>query len=183
MSSTFARRGDNWPVAIPLSRDEQLIVTTRAHARVLIGPIVVLLVVSAAVGWGIAALPGGWRPIGEYAVAAAGTLIALVFVCRPVLRWATTTTTLTTRRVITRWGLVRRGGHDLPLNRVVDVTHSRGIGDLAFGSGTLVLATVAGERITLRNLPHIRDMRQAVSELVADEPPWNTTDTMPGESS
>ena len=72
-----------------------------------------------------------------------------------------------------------RTGHDLPLNRVVDVTYRRRPGDLGFGSGTLLLTTVAGHLLRLNNLPRIKDMYQAVSELVADvaprtepEEPW-----------
>ncbi|GAA2179108.1 PH domain-containing protein [Brooklawnia cerclae] len=166
-------------MATRLSPDEDLVITTRPHARVLIGPVVALLVVSAVVGWGLAAVPEDWRPVGQYAVAGAGALAAVMLVVRPLVRWATTTTTLTTRRIVTRWGLVRRGGHDLPLNRVVDVTHTRGAGDLVFGSGTLVLTTMGGERVALRNLPHIRDMRHAVSELVADESPWDAPGELP----
>ena len=68
---------------------------------------------------------------------------------------------------------------DQALNRVVDVTYRRRPGDLGFGSGTLLLTTVAGHLLRLDNLPRIKDMHQAVSELVADvaprtepEEPW-----------
>lgn len=154
-----------------LYHGEELVTTTRPHARVLVWPVVALMVFSGMVGVGLAMVPPEHRPWGQQVVASVCAVLCLVFVVLPVLRWATTSTTLTTRRLIVRSGWLRRINRDLPLNRVVDVAYTRKAGDLLFGSGTLLLTTVAGSRFRLDNLPRIKAMQQAVSELAAESVP------------
>jgi len=154
-----------------LNDGEELVTTVHPHPRVLVWPILALLVLAALVGVGLAAVPPAYRPVGQQVVAGLGAVLALVLVGRPVLRWATTSTTVTTQRLITRSGVLRRAGNDLPLNRVVDVGYHRRSGDLGFGSGTLLLTTLSGHLFHLDNLPRIKDVYQAVSELVADVGP------------
>ncbi|MDI9627691.1 MAG: PH domain-containing protein [Acidobacteriota bacterium] len=162
-----------------LDQGEEVVTTTRPHAQVLIWPILALLIISALVGVGFAVVPVAERQWGWLVVAGVGALLTLFGVLNPLLRWASTTTTLTTQRLSTRSGLLWRTGYDLPLNRVVDVAYRRRLGDFGFGSGTLLLTTVAGQLLRLDHLPRIKDMHQAVSELVADlapvtesEEPW-----------
>lgn len=162
-----------------LNQGEELVTTTRPHARVLIWPVVALLIISALAGVGLAVVSEDDRQWGHPVVAGVGVALVLLLVVNPLARWASTSTTLTTQRLRTRSGILGRTGHDLPLNRVVDVTYRRRPGDLGFGSGTLLLTTVAGHLLRLNNLPRIKDMYQAVSELVADvaprtepEEPW-----------
>lgn len=166
-------------MAQELHPGEELITTTRPHARVLVWPVMLLMALSALAGAGCAWVPLAHRPWGQQGVALACGVLGLVFVVRPVFRWASTSTTLTTQRLIARSGWLRRANHDLPLNRVIEVGYSRRAGDLVFGSGTLLLTTVAGGRLRLDNLPRIKAMQQAVSELatesvpqISEEPIW-----------
>lgn len=161
-------------MALDLYPGEELVTTTRPHARVLVWPVVWLMLLSAVAGAGIAMVPTDYRPWGQQGVAVVCAVLALVFVVRPVLGWATTSTTLTTHRLIARSGWLRRASNDLPLNRLVEVAYSRRAGDLPFGSGTLLLTTVAGHRLRLDNLPRIKAMQRAVSELVSEAAPQLT---------
>ncbi len=163
-------------MAVELYKGEELVTTTRPHARVLVWPIALLMVLSALVGVGIAVVPLENRPWGQDVVAGVGALLALILVVRPVLRWAATSTTLTTDRLIVRGGLLRRRSQDLPLNRIVDVGYTRTAGDWGFGSGTLLITTLAGHRVAFDNLPRIKAMHEAVSELATatiPADPWH----------
>ena len=59
---------------------------------------------------------------------------------RPFLDWLTATYTITTKRLITREGLIARRGHDIPLMRISDVAYDEGIVDRMLGCGTLVIS-------------------------------------------
>lgn len=157
-----------------LARGEQLIISTRPHARVLTAPVLTLLVVSAVVGAGIAAMPEVHRAWGWPALGIAGCLAVIWWVLRPVLRWASVSTTLTTQRLIARSGILRRTTHEVPLNRIVEVSRSRRAADVGFGSGTLLLTTVSGALLRLDNVPRVKAMQQAVGELVSEVSPEPT---------
>lgn len=158
-------------MGVELHRAEDLVVTTRPHARVLFWPIVALLVISAATGVGLALLPAEWGRVGQLGLGLLAVLLLVVAVVRPVLRWATTSTTLTTGRLVARSGLLRRTSHAIPLSRIVEVGYTRNAGDWGFGSGTLLLTTITGSRFKLDNLPRIKAMHEATSELVAEAGP------------
>lgn len=164
---------------LQLYHGEELVVTTRPHARVLVGPIAVLLLTAALVGVGVAVAPVQYRPLAQQLVAGLGGLVVAVWVLRPIARWATTSTTLTTQRIITRSGIVRQAEHEVPLNRVIDVAMTRTPADYGSGSGTLLLTTINGHRLKLANLPHIKAMRQAVGELAAEVAPQSVAEQWP----
>ena len=60
--------------------------------------------------------------IGFFLIIAIGILW---FFVRRLLIWLTATYTITTRRLITRHGVITRKGHDIPLSRVSDVAYER----------------------------------------------------------
>lgn len=150
---------------------EQVVVSTRPHGRVLIAPIGALLALAAVVGAGLAVVPPDWRPWAQYVVGALGLVLIVVFTGRPLTRWAATRTTLTTARLVVATGVARRVRHEVPLNRITEVSFSRRAGDYGFGSGTLLLTTVAGHRLRMTNLPQIAAMAEAVSELATESVP------------
>src|SRR5687768_13570900 len=61
----------------------------------------------------------------------------LWFVARPFLLWLTSVHAVTDRRIITRWGILTRRGHDIPLKRVSDMSIEINLIDRPFGCGTL----------------------------------------------
>lgn len=148
-----------------LLEGEELINSTRPHGRVLIWPAIALICLGGLTGAGLALVPPQWRPEGQYALAGLALLTGWFMVVRPVLRWASTRTTLTTRRLLTRSGLFARVRHEVPLDRISDVAFSRRAGDLGFGSGTLLLTMASGKRLRMDNLPQVKAMAEAVGEL------------------
>src|SRR3954471_16174484 len=105
-----------------LNDGEHVILSTRTHVKALMLPAVVLIIVAGLAGY-LSSLPDGehagtWR-IVIWALAA----VPIVwFVVAPFLRWLLTTYTFTSRRLITRTGVFTRRGHDIPLNRISDIS-------------------------------------------------------------
>lgn len=158
-----------------LGADEQEVLHTRTHGKALVLPGLALVFVGAAVGAGAALIPSGARPVGQLAIGAVGVLLAIWWCVVPFLRWRTTTYTLTTRRLVTRSGIVNKRSHDLPLSRVNDVSSERGLTDRMLGCGTLVVQTAAeGGSIALVDVPDVEHVHHTMTELLlgAAEHSW-----------
>ena len=109
-----------------LGADERVAIHTRTHPKRLILPAVTLVILGVVLGVGVALIPDGARPIGQLAVALVGLVLAIWLVVLPFLRWWTTTT-VTNRRLITRWGILNKIGKDIPLMRITDVLYERSL--------------------------------------------------------
>jgi uncharacterized membrane protein YdbT with pleckstrin-like domain len=91
----------------------------------------------------------------------------VVFVAWPFLNWLASTYTVTTRRLITRHGVFTRTGHDIPLNRISDVSYERGIVDRMLGCGTLVISDASERgRVALPDVPHVEQLQLKISDLL-----------------
>jgi uncharacterized membrane protein YdbT with pleckstrin-like domain len=97
-------------------------------------------------------------------------LLLMIFLTVPVLRWRTTTYTLTTKRLQTRYGIITRRGRDIPLTRINDVSFEKGLLDRLLGAGRLVVES-AGEhgQIVLRDIPRVEYVQATLFKLVEDE--------------
>ena len=155
-----------------LNEGERVVVSTRTHVKVLLGPLLVLLVVAFAASY-LAALVG--RQVDEgslrtaalvtVAVVAAAALVAWVLM--PFLRWFFTTYTFTDRRFIQRSGIVAKVGRTIPLNRISGVDFEMGVVDRLFRCGTLVVSDASElGRVPLRDVPRVEEVqKQVVAEL------------------
>jgi uncharacterized membrane protein YdbT with pleckstrin-like domain len=148
-----------------LNEGEHVVLSTRTHVKALIVPAVVLIVVAALGGY-LTSLPDGthaatWRWI----IWVVAVLLILWFVVRPFLNWLLTTYTFTNRRLITRTGILTRRGHDIPLNRISDISYEKGLVDRIFGCGTLVISDASEEgRVRLDDIPHVEQAQLTVSD-------------------
>jgi uncharacterized membrane protein YdbT with pleckstrin-like domain len=148
-----------------LNEGEHVVLSTRTHVKALIVPAVVLILV-AAVGGYLTSLPDGahaatWR----WVIWVVAALLILWFVVRPFLNWLLTTYTFTNRRLITRTGILTRRGHDIPLNRISDISYEKGLVDRIFGCGTLVISDASEEgRVRLDDIPHVEQAQLTVSD-------------------
>lgn len=136
-----------------LAPGEEVYYHLHPHWRVLVARIVILVLAAALAGF-VAAL----APIDllRYAVFVILAIVVIVGVLRPVLRWWTTTYTLTDRRVLIRRGVLARSGRDIPLSRISDVAFRNTLGQRMLGCGTLIIES-AGEhgQVELVNVPHV----------------------------
>ena len=96
-----------------LGTDETEVLHLRTHAKALIAPAVVFLLSATAAGFLVALTPPEWQPAAGIVEFVLVVLVFLTWVVWPFLRWLTTTYTLTTRRIISRRGIINQTGHDL----------------------------------------------------------------------
>lgn len=161
------------PMGLPrklLGDGEHEVVHVRTHAKVLIWPAVLLIVVAALTGAGIALLPTSWDPIGTIVLVAVAVLVVIIWVVVPFLRWRTTTYTLTNRRIITRRGILNKRGHDLPLIRINDVSYDHSLIDRMLGCGTLRIKTASDTRpVVLPDVPDVERMHVQITEILFGE--------------
>jgi membrane protein YdbS with pleckstrin-like domain len=93
--------------------------------------------------------------------------VVLFFGVGPALAWWNRTYTLTTERLATRSGVIRRRGRDIPLTRVDDVAYEQGILDRVSGAGTLrVSAASEHGTVVLHDIPHVHAVALRMNELV-----------------
>ncbi|MCP3422407.1 PH domain-containing protein [Nocardioides pinisoli] len=145
-----------------LNPGEHVVVSTRTHPKALIGPVLVLLLLVAAVV--VLSRVTDSTAVGAVA-GAVSVLVAIWFVLRPVVAWLTTTYTFTNRRFIKRSGFIAKEGRTIPLNRISGVDFEIGVIDRVFGCGTLVVsdASTSGS-VMLHDVPDVEKVQLQVSE-------------------
>lgn len=149
--------------------DERTLVKVRTHGKAIFGPVMLGLLLSAAGAALNAVLPPGWKPIGTWVIIAVVVAMTLWFSVRPLLSWLTTSYTITTRRIITRHGLLNRFGHELPLSRIDAVSSERGLIDRMFGCGTLVFTTASERPVVLHDVPSVKEIEGLLGDLIYRE--------------
>jgi uncharacterized membrane protein YdbT with pleckstrin-like domain len=156
------------PVAISgrlLNEGESVVFTTRTHAKALLLPVLILVVVLGLAAW-LTNLTDGMVVTVGWIVAG---LLILVFVVWPFLNWLASTYTVTSRRLITRHGVFTRTGHDIPLNRISDVSYERDLIDRMLGCGTLIISDASElGRVALPDVPRVEQLQLKISELLYD---------------
>ena len=146
-----------------LNEGESVVFSTRTHAKALLLPGVLLLVSLGLAAW-LSNLTDGVVVMGGWGV---GVLVILAFVVWPFLNWLASTYTVTTRRLITRHGVFTRTGHDIPLNRISDVSYERDLIDRILGCGTLVVSDASEVgRVALPDVPRVEQLQLQISELL-----------------
>lgn len=149
-----------------LADDEYVVVHCHPHGRVLAAPVLALFVLAGVLGVLLAALPSGARPVGAWVLVGLFAVTAVVLVLVPVLRWASTSYTVTSRRIMVRAGLLHRAGVDVALNRVAEISYRRSVLDRVFGSGTIVVDTQGPAPLQLHCVPDLAGVQRMLGELV-----------------
>ncbi len=149
-----------------LNEGESLVVDTRTHPKALLLPLlmlVVLLAIGTFVQTQVDQKQVHWAVWGL-------AIIALIwFVLRPFLIWLTATYTITTRRLITRHGVITRRGHDIPLTRISDVAYEKDLIDRLLGCGTLVISDASTHgQVALPDIPRVEDVQRKLNDLLHD---------------
>jgi membrane protein YdbS with pleckstrin-like domain len=149
-----------------LGNGEHELLHLRSHGKTLIGPTLWLLLISAVAGMLLAVLPMSWRPWSAWLMVAAAVGFAIPVYLLPLLRWRTTTYTLTNHRLITRSGILNKVGHDVPVARITNVAYERSLTDRMFGCGSLVFTTSAEAPVVLHDIPRVEQVGVAISNLL-----------------
>jgi uncharacterized membrane protein YdbT with pleckstrin-like domain len=147
-----------------LNEGEDVVFDTRTHPKALLLPVLVLLVMLAVAIFLDKAIDNstvGWVVWG---VAAAVILWLSVW---PFLNWLTASYTVTTRRLITRYGVITRRGHDIPLSRVSDVAYEKDLIDRLLGCGTLVISDASTHgQVPLHDIPRVEERQRVLNDLL-----------------
>src|SRR5260370_15175302 len=155
-----------------LTHGERLVLRLHPHAKTMVRPALVLLLIVAAAITIMLVLPPSVAGHGtiRLIVGLVALLAAVIWFGTPFLRWRTTIYEVTTRRLRLREGIISRSGRDFPLNRISDVSFSQGPLDRIFGCGRLIVES-PGEtgQLVLTEIPDGRRVRAVLFELVGDE--------------
>jgi membrane protein YdbS with pleckstrin-like domain len=147
-----------------LNDGETVVISTRTHAKALLLPLLVLVVLLAV---GAVAQRLVDQDTVNLVVWALLAVAAVWWVLRPFLVWATASYTFTTRRLITRSGVITRRGHDIPLSRISDVASELGLVDRMLGCGTLVISDASTHgSVRLPDIPHVEETQRRLNMLL-----------------
>jgi uncharacterized membrane protein YdbT with pleckstrin-like domain len=147
-----------------LNEGESIVVDTRTHPKALLFPLLMLVVLLAI---GTFAQRQVDQEQVNWAVWGLVVIGIVWFFVRPVLIWLTATYTITTRRLITRHGVITRKGHDIPLTRVSDVAYERDLIDRLLGCGTLVISDASTHgQVALPDIPRIEETQRKLNDLL-----------------
>jgi uncharacterized membrane protein YdbT with pleckstrin-like domain len=154
-----------------LNDGEHVVLSTRTHVKALTVPVVVLLVVAGAAGYATSVPDGAHAGLWRLLTWLVALVVLLRLVVVPFLRWWTTTYTFTDRRLITRTGILSRSGHDVPMNRISDISYEKSLLDRVLGCGTLVVSDASETgRVELTDIPRVEEAQLAVSEALFADP-------------
>ena len=149
-----------------LNEGESIVVDTRTHPKALLLPIFALVVFLAIGVFVQTQTDHGIVHTVAWVLVGIGILW---FFVRRLLIWLTATYTITTRRLITRHGVITRRGHDIPLTRVSDVAYEKDLVDRMLGCGTLVISDASTHgQVALPDIPHVEDVQRKLNELLHD---------------
>jgi uncharacterized membrane protein YdbT with pleckstrin-like domain len=168
MSFTYALQGERLGV-VAISRKlltdgESVVVDTRTHPKALIIPVLAGLVTLAVAIFLDKHIDNG---VGSLIVWILALAVIVWFTLRPFLDWLTSTYTITTKRLITREGVLARSGHDIPLHRISDVAYDMGVLDRMLGCGTLVISDASTHgSVRLHDIPHVEAVQRRLTELL-----------------
>lgn len=143
-----------------LGTDEHVVRVMREHVKHLFGAAAVCLLALA--GLVVVLLVGpdtGFFAFLDTVGWIAFVVLVVVFGVWPYLVWRMRSYTLTTERLATRQGVLRRSGRDIPLARINDVAFEQGVVDRLVGAGTLRVSAASEEgTVVLRDIPEIHEV-------------------------
>lgn len=140
---------------------EAVIARVRRHGRHLALPVLLLMVVAAASGFFIGALPETWMNLAAAALAA---LLAIVGGIGPILGWLARRSVVTNRRVIVHHGFFVRHRSEVSLARVREVRSKQNPIQRVWGSGDIDLV-VGTEATRIHDAPRSNELHAALREL------------------
>lgn len=147
-----------------LNPGESIVISTRTHPKALILPILALVVLLAVGVFVQNVIDERIVSLVVWVVVAIGVVW---FVLRPFLIWLTATYAITTRRLITRHGVITRRGHDIPLTRISDVAYEKDLIDRLLGCGTLVISDASTHgQVALPDIPRVEKVQRDLSDLL-----------------
>ncbi len=156
-----------------LARDEQVVLHRHPHWKRLVGPILILVLVTAAAAFGAAVVNNtDWEATAKTVVSVVIAALWLIIVgwltVWPFLNWWTTHFVITDRRVMFRHGLITRSGIDIPLARVNSVEFRHGLLDRVLRTGTLIIESASQDPLEFYDIPRVEQVHSLLYHEVFD---------------
>jgi len=149
-----------------LAAGENVVFHTRAHRKAIVLPVLVLLIVGAGAVWLSTLTTMLWL---QWTILIIAAVVIVIGVLVPILSWSASTDTLTTHRLISREGIIRRVRRDIPLERVHSVNRERGFIDRMLGSGTLIVQSAGADSdVVLEDIPRLKQRHMQIQEILMD---------------
>lgn len=142
---------------------EYRVLTFRRHARHLLWSAVIFIALSGIIPFYAGTFIEPWQ---NWMVVGGGIAVAFVLVIVPFFTWLARTTTVSTRRIIMRSGVITRHRSELPLTQIRELKLKRGPIQRMFGAGDIVLQTEMSDPHVLKNVPRVKPIAQAIQELI-----------------
>ncbi|MEX3653596.1 MULTISPECIES: PH domain-containing protein [Mycolicibacterium] len=156
-----------------LAKDEQVVLHRHPHWKRLIGPVLVLILTSAASAF-VAAVVNtmDWQATAKNVLFIVIGVIWLVVIgwltVLPFLSWWTTHFVITDRRVMFRHGLLTRSGIDIPLARINSVEFRHGLTDRLMRTGTLIIESASQDPLEFHDIPRVEQVHSLLYHEVFD---------------
>jgi uncharacterized membrane protein YdbT with pleckstrin-like domain len=156
-----------------LAADERVALHRHPHWKRLIGPVLVLLLVTALAGVGLGWInTTTWDPTAKNIIMAVVGVVWLVIVgwlvLWPFLNWRTTHFVITDRRVMFRHGVMTRSGIDIPVARINSVEFRHGLLDRLFRTGTLIIESASQDPLEFHDIPRVEHVHSLLYHEVFD---------------
>jgi uncharacterized membrane protein YdbT with pleckstrin-like domain len=156
-----------------LAADERVVLHRHPHWKRLIGPVLVLLLVTALAAFGAAVVNHmTWDHTAKNIVMIVIGVVWLVvvgwLVVWPFLNWRTTHFVITDRRVMFRHGLLTRSGIDIPLARINSVEFRHGLIDRMMRTGTLIIESASQDPLEFHDIPRVEQVHSLLYHEVFD---------------
>lgn len=145
------------------ARQELVVARLRPHARRLVAPALLLVVVAGGTAFFAGSLAEDWENAllvaGGIAVIGLGALL-------PFMVWLGRRTIITTRRLVVRHGLLTRVHQELLHSRGYDLTVRQSALQRVFGSGDIRINAGLEAPVVLRDLPRALLVAEALQDLM-----------------
>ncbi|HEY5840403.1 MAG TPA: PH domain-containing protein [Mycobacterium sp.] len=156
-----------------LATDEQVVLHRHPHWKRLVGPVLVLLLVTALAAFGAGVVQQtDWDATAKKVVQLVVLAVWLIVVgwlsVWPFLAWWTTHFVITDRRVMFRHGLLSRSGIDIPLARINSVEFRHGIIDRMLRTGTLIIESASQDPLEFYDIPRVAQVHSLLYHEVFD---------------
>ncbi|MFQ5968487.1 MAG: PH domain-containing protein [Acidimicrobiia bacterium] len=147
-----------------LSPGEEIVREFRPHWSRVLREILIFvgtIAVAAFVLW-LPIIPDEWQWIGVLVV----VLVALFVTLPNIVRWRFSEYVITNERVITREGVIRKAGKEIPLEVINDVAFTQNMFERIFGTGDVTFES-AGEfgQNHYRDIPHPEQIQTLIYRL------------------
>ncbi|MGO1544356.1 MAG: PH domain-containing protein [Gulosibacter sp.] len=149
-----------------LGENENVVFHMRTHWKRIFGHVLLGLLIIAAAVAGTIFMPAEAQPIASYIIWGIAVIALFPATISPLLKWLSSTFTITDRRIITRTGILHKKGHDIPLGRISNVSYEHSMWDRIFGCGTLILQTSADEPLHLDDIPRVERVHVQMTEML-----------------